>query len=139
MSLLLDTNVVSELRKGARADARVRAWFAAQPEADIHLSVLVIGELRHGVERVRGRDARRAQALERWLQRLTRLHADRILPVDARVADEWGRFAAWRSASPVDVLMAATARVHQLTLVTRNTRDIAWTGVAHLNPFERGI
>ena len=137
MSVLLDTNIVSELRKGERADARVRAWFATQPEADIHLSVLVIGELRRGVERVRARDARQAEALERWLQRLTRLHADRILPVDARVADEWGRFSARRNASPIDVLMAATARAHQLTLVTRNTRDVAWTGVAHLNPFER--
>ena len=137
MSVLLDTNIVSELRKGARAHARVRAWFAAQHEADLHLSVLVIGELRRGVEQVRSKDARQAQALERWLQRLTRLHADRILPVDARVADEWGRFSARRSDSPIDVLMAATARVHQLTLVTRNTRDVAWTGVAHLNPFER--
>ena len=135
--MLLDTNIVSELRKGERADARVRAWFATLPEADIHLSVLVIGELRRGLERVRSKDARQAQALERWLQRLTRLHADRILPVDARVADEWGRFSARRSASPIDVLMAATAGVHQLTLVTRNTRDVAWTGVAHLNPFER--
>ena len=135
--MLLDTNIVSELRKGERADARVRAWFATQPEADLYLSVLVIGELRRGVERVRSKDARQAQALERWLQRLTRLHADRILPVDARVADEWGRFSVRRSASPIDVLMAATARVHQLTLVTRNTRDVAWTGVGHLNPFER--
>ena len=137
MSLLLDTNIVSELRKGSRADRRVRAWFDAQSESDLYLSVLVIGELRRGVEHVRGKDARQAQALERWLQRLTRQHADHILPVDLRVADEWGRFSARRSAPPVDVLMAATARVHQLTLVTRNTRDIAWTGVAHLNPFER--
>ena len=137
MSVLLDTNVVSELRKGDRADERVRAWFAAVPEVDIHLSVLVVGELRRGIEAVRGRDARQAQVLERWLQRLTRQHADRILPVDRRVAEEWGRFSARRQVSPVDVLMAATAKVHELTLVTRNVRDVAWTGVDFLNPFER--
>lgn len=137
MSVLLDTNVVSELRKGNRADARVRAWFATVPDADIHLSVLVVGELRRGIERIRLKDSRQADVLERWLQRLTRQHADRILPVDRRIADEWGRFSAERNASPVDVLMAATARVHELTLVTRNTRDVAWTGVACLNPFER--
>ena len=137
MSLLLDTNIVSELRKGERADVRVREWFATVAEEDLHLSVLVIGELRRGIERVRSRDTRQAQALERWLQRLVRQHTNRILPVDQRIADEWGRFSARRSVAPVDVLMAATARVHQLMLVTRNTRDIAWTGVAHLNPFER--
>lgn len=139
MSLLLDTNVVSELRKGSRADARVLTWFSAVPEEDVYLSVLVIGELRRGIEQVRGKDARQAQALERWLHGLTQQHGDRILAVDQRVADEWGRFSARRSTSPVDVLMAATARVHQLTLVTRNTRDVAWTGVAYLNPFVRPI
>lgn len=137
MSLLLDTNVVSELRKGDRTDKHVRAWFATVSDDDIHLSVLVVGELRRGIERVRVKDAGQAEALERWLQRLTRQHADRIVPIDRRVADEWGRFSAKRHESPVDLLMAATARVHELTLVTRNTRHVAWTGVACLNPFER--
>lgn len=136
MSLLLDTNVVSELRKGARANAHVRAWFEPVVDTEIHLSVLVVGELRRGIERVRARDARQATALERWLQRLTREHADRILPIDRRVAEQWGRLSAQRNGSPVDVLMAATALVHELVLVTRNTRDVAWTGVACLNPFE---
>jgi hypothetical protein len=137
VSLLLDTNIVSELRKGERAHPRVRAWFEAVADREIHLSVLVVGELRRGIERVRAKDATQATALERWLQRLTREHADRILPVDRRVAEQWGRFSAERNGSPVDVLMAATARVHELVLVTRNTRDVAWTGVACLNPFER--
>ncbi len=137
MSLLLDTNVVSELRKGARAHMHVRAWFAEVDDGDVHLSVLVIGELRRGIESIRRRDAAQAQALERWLTRLTRQHADRILPVDRRVADQWGRFSSTRSASPVDTLMAATAHVHEMTLVTRNVRDVAWTGVACFNPFER--
>lgn len=137
MSLLLDTNVVSELRKGAQAAVHVRTWFAGVDDGEIYLSVLVIGELRRGIERIRGRDAAQAQALERWLTRLTRQHADRILPVDRRVADQWGRFSSARSASPVDTLMAATAHIHDLTLVTRNVRDVVWTGVACLNPFER--
>ncbi len=136
MSLLLDTNVVSELRKGGRAHPRLRAWFETVADSEIHLSVLVVGELRRGIERVRAKDATQATALERWLQRLTREHADRILPVDRRVAEQWGRFSAERNGSPVDVLMAATARVHELVLVTRNTRDVAWTGVACMNPFE---
>lgn len=135
MSLLLDTNVVSELRKGARADARVRSWFAAVDEAEVYLSVLVIGELRRGVENVRRKDAAQCHALERWLQRLTRQHADRILPVDRRVADQWGRLSSLRGVSPVDTLMAATAHVHEMTLVTRNVRDVEWTGVPCLNPF----
>ena len=136
MSLLLDTNVVSELRKGERTHPRVRAWFESVAATDLHLSVLVVGELRRGIERVRAKDSKQAVALERWLQRLTREHAERILPVDRRVAEQWGRFAAQRDGSPVDVLMAATAHVHELVLVTRNTRDVAWTGVACINPFE---
>ena len=102
MSLLLDTNVVSELRKGARTDVHVRAWFAEVDDGEIYLSVLVIGELRRGIERIRRRDAAKARALERWLTRVTRQHTDRILPVDRRVAEQWGRFSSVRSASPLD-------------------------------------
>lgn len=137
MTFFLDTNVVSELRKGPRANALVRAWFAGITEEEIHLSVLVIGELRRGIELVRQRDSRQALALERWLARLVADHADRLLPVDGRVADEWGRLSAVRPASMVDTLLAATARVHGLILVTRNLRDVAWTGVSCLNPFDR--
>ncbi len=135
MSFLLDTNVISELRKGARADGRVRAWFARLGEHDIFLSVLVVGELRRGIDAVRSRDPRQAAALERWVTTLTRAHAARILPVDLPVAEEWGRLSARRTASPVDVLMAATARVHGLILATRNLRDVVWTGVECLDPF----
>jgi predicted nucleic acid-binding protein len=96
----------------------------------------VIGEIRRGIEQIRLRDPRRAAALEHWLARLVADHAESILAVDRAIADEWGRLAARRSGSLVDVLMAATARVHGLTLVTRNVRDVAWTGVRYLNPFE---
>lgn len=135
MSFLLDTNVVSELRKGRRMSAGVAAWFQAVAEDEVHLSVLALGELRQGIERVRSRDARQAAALERWLGRLLAEHGERLLPVDRRVAEEWGALSARRAGSPIDLLMAATARVHDLVLVTRNVRHIDWTGVPYLNPF----
>lgn len=109
---------------------------ASVDDEDLGLSVLVIGEIRRGIESVRRRDARRAAALEHWLARLVADHAESILPVDRAIAEEWGRLTAIRSASLVDLLMAATARVHGLTLVTRNVRDVEWTGVSCLNPFE---
>jgi len=134
--LLLDTNVVSELRKRARANRDVQAWLAGVADEDIHLSVLVIGELRRGVELLRRRNARQAMALDHWLDRLTTDHADRILGIDRAVAETWGRLSALRPASVVDTLLAATAHVHGLTLVTRNVKDVAWTGVPCLNPFQ---
>jgi predicted nucleic acid-binding protein len=136
VSLLLDTNVISELRKGSRANPHVVAWFMGVPEEEIHLSVLVVGELRRGVERLRERDARQAGALERWLRQVVRDHAGRILPVDDRVADRWGRLTAMRSGSVIDTLMAATAQAFDLVLVTRNVKHVAWTGVSYLNPFD---
>lgn len=113
------------------------AWFSAVADEDLCLSVLVVGEIRRGVETIRPRDARRAAALERWLTRLVADHADRIVSIDRAIAEEWGRLTAVRSGSVIDLLMAATARVHGLTLVTRNVRDVEWTGVSCLNPFAR--
>jgi predicted nucleic acid-binding protein len=136
VSFLLDTNVISELRKGRRANPNVTEWFAGVAEEDIHLSVLVMGELRRGVDRIRERDSRQAAALERWIRRVRRDHGDRILPVDIPVAEHWGRLTATRSASVIDTLMAATAQVFGLVLVTRNVKDVAWTGVSYMNPFE---
>ena len=136
MSLLLDTNVISELRKGSEANTNVVEWFAEITEEEIHLSVLVVGELRRGVERLRERDTRQATALERWLRQIVRDHSARILPVDFRVAEQWGRLTALRSGSVIDTLMAATAQVFDLVLVTRNVKHVAWTGVSHLNPFD---
>jgi predicted nucleic acid-binding protein len=136
VSLLLDTNIVSELRKGLRANPDVRAWFETINDFEIHLSVLTVGEVRRGIENIRTKDPKQATVLERWLHRLTREHAERILPVDRRVVEQWGRLSAARSGSPVDVLMAATAIAHELVLVTRNVRDVSWTGVACMNPFE---
>lgn len=136
MTFLLDTNVVSELRKGSRAHARVRTWFASVELDEITLSVLTIGEIRRGIDGVRRRDPRSARALDRWLRRLVTEHQDRILPVDAAIAEEWGRLNVPDPLPVVDGLLAATAKVHGLTLATRNIDDVARTGVSVLNPFE---
>lgn len=134
MSYLLDTNVISELRRPS-GDANVRAWFASVRGDDLHLSVLVTGEIRQGIERLRPRDPVRAQALERWLERLNRDFHDRVVGVDAAVADRWGRLNAGRPLPVVDGLLGATALVHDFTLVTRNVGDLEGTGVALLDPF----
>jgi len=138
VTYLLDTNVLSELRKGRRCHPNVAAWFTEVADAHLFLSVLVIGEIRRGVEVIRRRDTARATALDQWLTRLVRDHGERILPVDRAVAEQWGRLAATRTGSVVDSLLAATARVHGLTLVTRNVRDVQWTGVSCVNPFVTG-
>jgi predicted nucleic acid-binding protein len=136
---LLDTNVLSELRKGARADANVRRWFESVDESLLFLSVLVTGEIRRGIEAMRRRDVRAATALERWLDSLVQAHSDRVLPVDAATTDEWGRLDAQGSLPVVDGLLAATARVHDLTLVTRNVKDVIRTGIDVLDPFESTV
>ena len=132
---LLDTNVISEVRKGARCNAALAAWYAGVPDADLFISVLVCGEIRRGVERVRPRDPRQAEALERWLEDLIESYADRVLPVDDRVAEAWGRLGAVRPIPVIDALLAATAHVHDMALVTRNASDVDGLGVAVLNPF----
>jgi predicted nucleic acid-binding protein len=135
---LLDTNVISELRKGSRADPGVVAWITPIDDADLFLSVVVSGELRQGVERLRLRDAVQAESLDRWLRALNDEYAERVLPVDSRVADLWGRLNAPDPISAVDGLLAATAIVHDLTFVTRNVRDVERTGVRLHNPFRSG-
>ena len=102
---------------------------------DLYLSVLVIGEIRQGIERLQRRDPIQAQAYERWLGALRTEYADRILPVTEEVAEEWGRLNAIDPLPVIDGLLAATAKVLGLTFVTRNTVDVARTGVALFNPF----
>jgi toxin FitB len=133
---LLDTNVASELRKRGRANPKVVAWFQSVEESDLFLSVLVLGEIRKGIEQVLLADPAQAQALERWLIGLERMYAERLLPVSAAVADRWGRLSALRPISTIDGLLAASALVHDLTLVTRHAPDVAHTGVKLLNPFQ---
>jgi predicted nucleic acid-binding protein len=137
VSFLLDTNVVAELRKGSRANAKVREWMRTVDDQALYLSVLVIGELRQGIERVRGRDPIASANLDRWLHELVENYEDRVLPVDVAIADRWGRLNVPDPISAVDGLLAATAIVHQLTLVTRNVRDIERTGVRYVDPFAK--
>ncbi len=133
---LIDTNVISELRKGDRCDARVAAWYAGLEDTDLFLSVLVTGEIRKGIELARPRDSQQAVALERWLQEVERSFGDSILPVDIQVADTWGAMSAIRPIPVVDGLLAATAKTHTLTLATRNASDVQGLGAAVLNPFQ---
>lgn len=134
MSFLLDTNVVSELRKKA-PDRGVVTWFAAVPADKLFLSVLVIGEIRQGVARLARRDPGQAEKVEHWLTQLADSYADRIVPVTVQIADAWGRLNAPDPVPVVDGLLAATALVHDWTLVTRNVTDVAPTGVRLLDPF----
>lgn len=136
MSLLLDTNVISELRKGARANANVRSWFDAVPEDALYVSVLVVGELRQGVERARRRDPEAALHLERWLAKLVERYEARILPVDSTIAELWGRLNVPDPLPIIDGLLAATALVNDMALVTRNVADVARSGVRVVNPFD---
>ena len=137
MSYLLDTNVISELRKGDRADPGVTSWFGGLADEEIFLSVLTLGEIRRGIENIRRRDPRAAGALESWLGRISEMHRDRVLPLDRSVAEEWGRMNVPDPLPVIDSLLAATAKVTGLTLATRNTADIARTGVALVDPFVR--
>lgn len=137
MSYLLDTNVISELRKGKRANPGVSDWFAAVADEDVFLSVLTIGEICRGIESVRRRDPDSAASLDRWLALLSEAHGDRVLPIDRPVAEEWGRMNVPDPLPVVDGLLAATARVFGLTLVTRNVADVEGTGVELLDPFAR--
>lgn len=135
MSFLLDTNVVSEIRKKA-PNAGVETWFASVSAAEVYLSVLVVGEIRQGIERLLRRDAAQAEVFQRWLAQLVDTFSDRIVPITTDVADTWGRLNAGDPLPVVDGLLAATALAHDWTLVTRNGRDVASTGVKLLNPFQ---
>ena len=136
MNYLIDTNIISEVRKGRRCDPNVASWYERIEDASLYLSVLVIGEIRKGIERIRPKDKTQANAIEDWLLAVDKAFGERILPVDRAVANEWGRLNASRPLPVVDGLLAATAKIHRMTLVTRNTADIADLGVHILNPFE---
>ena len=132
---LLDTNVISEARKRQRANPKVLTWLETVEDSELFLSVLVLGEIRKGVEQVRTTDPSKARALERWLNGLVRIFGDRLLPIDGAVADRWGRLSTSRPLSTVDGLLAATALVHEMTLVTRNVQHMTHSGAKLLNPF----
>jgi toxin FitB len=136
VSYLIDTNIISEVRKGARCDAHVSAWYASIADDDLYLSTLVLGEIRKGVELARPRDQGKAVALERWLRDVEAAFNGRVLGIDSAVSDQWGRMSAIRPIPIVDCLLAATALTHGLTLVTRNDRDVTGLGAKVFNPFK---
>ena len=136
MSYLIDTNIISEVGKGTRCDANVAAWYGSINDGDLYLSVLVLGEIRRGIERKRPDEPAKARALESWLIQVGRDFAGRIIGINQAIADEWGRMSAKRPDHSIDTLLAATAKVHGLTLVTRNITDVAGLGADVLNPFE---
>lgn len=135
MSYLVDASVISELRKGARANAGVVSWFEEVADDEIHLSVLTVGELRRGINSIERRDATTARVLDGWLRGVVEGFHERVLPIDQAVAEEWARMSVAYSLAAVVGLLAATAKVHGLTLVTRNTKDVARTGIHCVNPF----
>ena len=129
---LVDTNVVSEARRGA---AEAVAWLRSVNPLDVHLSVITLGEIMRGIALKQKSDPRAASHLAQWLQTLRRNHADRILPVTDQIAVEWGRIAAQRPRGDADGLIAATAIVHDLIIVTRNVGDFEETRASVLNPW----
>jgi hypothetical protein len=136
--LLLDTVVVSELRKGARADPAVIAWQASVAAVPAYLSVITLLEIRCGLRRVAICDAALGARLETWYRdRLLPRFRDHLLEVDRAVAEAAAELTSGRTLPPHDALIAATARVHRLILVTRNVADFAETGVPVINPWDR--
>ncbi len=135
MGFLLDTNVVSELRKIERCSRSVRNWFEATPAEELFTSVLVMGEIRRGVEICRIRDVATALVLEKWLHEVEAIYDQRILPVTGEICDIWGGLSINARLPAVDGLLAATALHHRLTLVTSNKPDVERSGVDCLNPF----
>ena len=133
---LLDTNVVSELRKGVRANPGLMAFFAELRAEEIYLSVQTIGELRRGVENIRGRgDLQQADRLEAWLDALVSDHALRILDFDLECAQIWGKLMSPNPQHPIDKQIAAIGLIYDLTVVTRSSADGQSSGVRLLDPF----
>jgi predicted nucleic acid-binding protein len=135
---LLDTNVISEFRKGPRCHPQVSAWFASVPGDDLYLSVLALGELHKGLESISARDPSQAGALARWIEGLHTTFASRLIDVDMAIAQEWGRMNAVRPLPAVDSLMAASAKIRRMTFVTRDAAAVSDLGAVILDPFDPG-
>ena len=138
MSYLIDTNVLSEARR-KKPDAQVLRWLAARPVTKLYVSVLTLGEIRKGVEQLTPLNAEKKAELQDWLEvEVPQYFQKRLLSVDARVADVWGKMVA-KAARPlpaIDSLLAATAIAHQLVLVTRNVKDFVGLGVDMIDPWQ---
>jgi predicted nucleic acid-binding protein len=135
VKFLLDTNVISEIRKRDRAHPSVARWVARTPVEEIGTSVIVLAEIRRGIELKRRSDAKQAESLDRWFAQMRMRLGDRVLPIDEPIAEAWAVLSVPNPLPLIDGLLAATAKVHGLTLVTRNVADIARTGISVLDPF----
>ena len=133
---LVDTNVISEARKGAKANSGVKKFFQETDADDLYISAQTIGEIRRGLENIRHRgDLPQTKKLEKWLDLLVADYADKILTFDEECAQVWGRLMSPHPAHPIDKQIAAIALIHDLTVVTRNVDDFRETGVGIKNPF----
>jgi toxin FitB len=131
---LLDTNVLSELRK-RKCDPTVARWFSKVPDSELYLSVITVAEIEKGIERQRTVDPAFAEQLSQWLELTLRAFGERILPLSVNIARRWGRLAAQIGNKELDLAIAATALEHGLTVVTGNTKHFERTRVPLLNPF----
>jgi len=133
---LVDTNVISEARKGKKANSGVQKFFQTTDVTDLYLSAQTIGEIRRGLENIRHRgDLPQAKKLEKWLDLVVADYADKILTFDEECAQVWGRLMSPHPEHPIDKQIAAIALIHDLTVVTRNVDDFRGTGVGLNNPF----
>jgi len=134
---LVDTNIISEARKGMKANPGVRRFFKETDAADIYLSAQTIGEIRRGLENIRHRgDVPQTRKLEKWLDVIVGDYADKILSFDKECAQVWGRLMSPHPQHPIDKQIAAIALIHDLIVVTRNVNDFRGTGVELKNPFD---
>jgi predicted nucleic acid-binding protein len=133
---LVDTNVISEARKGAKANSGVKKFFQETEADDLYLSAQTIGEIRRGLENIRYRgDLPQTKKLEKWLNLVVADYADKILTFDEECAQVWGRLMSPHPEHPIDKQIAAIALIYDLTVVTRNVDDFRGTGVGIKNPF----
>jgi hypothetical protein len=135
VKFLLDTNIISEIRKRERAHPNVSRWVAQTPVEEIGTSVMVLAEIRRGIELKRRNDPDQAKSLDQWFALMRARLGDRVLPIDEPIAEAWARLGVPDRLPLIDGLLAASAKVRGLTLVTRNVADIRRTGVALLDPF----
>jgi hypothetical protein len=134
---LVDTNVISEARKGTKANIGVQRFFQMTTSDNIYLSVQTIGEIRRGLENIRHRgDLPKTQKLEKWINLVTSDYADKILSFDEACAQVWGGLMSPHPEHPIDKQIAAIALIHDLAVVTRNVNDFRGTGVEIINPFD---